>query len=85
MISRIGRDIYLFYRASVHPLNISGEATLLAITTSCRYSRAVIGLPIMAVIMDIPIMKFNNGPVQFYQQQMLNQWNLARAIILDAR
>ena len=38
-------------------------------------------------------MKIKNGPVQFYQQQMLNPghytplnlWNLAHAVISDAR
>ena len=43
-----------------------------------RCSAAVIGLPVMAIIMDMPIIKIHNGPVQFYQQQMLDIWNLAR-------
>ena len=30
-------------------------------------------------------MKINNGPVQFYQQQMFTLWDLARALISDAR
>ena len=42
-------------------------------------------LPIMAVIKDMPIMKVHNGPVAFYQQQMLNLPKLARAVISDAR
>ena len=72
----------------MHPPNISGELLaeiLLAMTKTCRCSAAVIHLPIIAVIMGMPIMKINNGPVQFYQQQMLNLWNLARAVISDAR
>ena len=52
---------------------------------SCRCSTAAIGLSTIAVIMDMIIMKANNGPVQFYQQQMLNLWNLARAVLSDAR
>ena len=39
----------------------------------------------MAVIKDMPIMKVHNGPVAFYQQQMLNLPKLARAVISDAR
>ena len=72
----------------VHPLNISGELLaeiLLAMTKPCRRSAAVIHLPISAFIMGMPIMKISNGPVQFYQQQILDLWNLARAVISDAR
>ena len=72
----------------MHSLNISGELLaeiLLAMTKTSRCSAAVIHLPIIAVIMDMPIMKINNGSVQFYQQQMLNLWSLASAAISDAR
>ena len=54
-------------------------------TIPFRSSAAVIGLPIMTVMLDMSIMEVSNGSVQFYQQQMLNPWNLARAVISDAR
>ena len=72
----------------MHPLNISTELLaeiLLAMTEPYRCSAAVIHLPIIAVIMGMPIMKINNGPVQFNQQEMLNLWKLACAVISDAR
>ena len=72
----------------MHPLNISGE--LLSRNSpgddeTMRCSDSVIHLPIIAVIMDMPIMKINNGPIQFYQQQTLYLWYLARAVISDAQ
>ena len=58
---------------------------LLEMMKPCRFSDTVIHLPIIAVIMDMTIMNINNGPIQLYQQQMLYLWNLARAVISDAR
>ena len=67
---------------STFPENCWAEI-LLAVTKPCHCSAAVIHLPIIAVMKGI--MKINNGAVQFHQEQMLNLWNIARAVMSDAR